>query len=268
MAVSIDYYLRNLAASYYLKNNSDEIAAINASLKNLFSNLDKELGRLIKRRLVFGSYDRDTILPRKFDSKSDVDIMVVFNHTDYERTPETYRAWLKNFADKFYKNKYGSEVVKSFPTVAIRLDHIHYDLVPAKEEALWHSTSISIPGNLGWRTTDPNDIKQRLVEANTKYNNVVRPIIRILKAWNCYNDFPYDSYLLELEITGMNFLNDNVQSGLFYAVGQLNTSWSDPQSKREKLQSLKYNMDQAHEALDENNSERAKHWLHRIVPKS
>lgn len=266
MAVSIDNYLRSLAGSYYLKNNSDEIVAINASLKHLFANLDKELGLLIKRRFVFGSYDRDTILPRKFDSKSDIDIMVVFNHTDYERTPETYRAWLKNFADKYYKDRYGSEVVKSFPTVAIRLNHIHYDLVPAKEEALWYSTTISIPGNLGWRTTDPNDVKQKLIEANTKYNNIVRPIIRILKAWNCYNAFPYDSYLLELQITGMNFYSDNVQSGFFYAVGQLNSSWNDPESKSKKLQSLKYNIDQAKAALDENDSERAKRWLHRILP--
>lgn len=266
MAVSIDNYLRNLAATYYLKNNSDEIVAINASLKSLFSNLDKELGSLIKRRFVFGSYDRDTILPRKFDSKSDIDIMIVFNHTDYERTPETYRAWLKNFADKYYKDKYGSEVVKSFPTVAIRLNHIHYDLVPAKEEPLWFSPTIYIPGNSGWRATDPNDIKERLVEANTKYNNIVRPIIRILKAWNCFNAFPYDSYLLELQITAMNFYNDNVQSGFFYAVRQLNTTGDDTQCKGEKLQSLKYNVDQAKAALDENDLETAKHWLHRILP--
>ena len=114
MAVSIDNYLRVLASNYYLKNDSEEVKKINTSITNLLSNLDKELGILINRRFIFGSYDRDTILPRKFDSKSDIDIMVVFNHTDYERTPDTYRAWLKNFADKYYKDRYGSEVVKSF----------------------------------------------------------------------------------------------------------------------------------------------------------
>lgn len=262
MAVSIDNYLRTLAANYYLKNNSDEITAIN----NLFANLDKELGVLIKRRFVFGSYDRDTILPRRFDSKSDIDVMVVFNHTDYEREPDTYRGWLKNFADKYYKDRYGSEVVKSFPTVAIRLNHIHYDLVPAKEEVTFYSSTLYIPGNSGWRTTDPNDVKQKLVEANTKYSQIVRPIIRIFKAWNCYNGFPFDSYLLELQLTGMNFHGDNVQTGLFYAVGQLNTAWNDPQIKGEKLQSLKYNVEQAKLALDENDLEKAKRWLHRVLP--
>ncbi|WP_433810251.1 SMODS domain-containing nucleotidyltransferase [Flavobacterium johnsoniae] len=266
MAVSIDNYLRSLASSYYLKNDSEEVRKINASITSLLSNLDKELGILIKRRFIFGSYDRDTILPRKFDSKSDIDIMVVFNHTDYERTPDTYRAWLKNFADKYYKDRYGSEVVKSFPTVAIKLNNISYDLVPAKEETLYYTSTIYIPGNNGWRSTNPHDVKQKLTEANTRYNNVVRPLIRIMKAWNCYNGFPYDSYLLELEITGMNFYNDNVQTGLFYLAGNLSTNWNDPQSKKDKITSLKYNLQQVKNSLENNDTEAAKRWLHRILP--
>ena len=107
MASSIDTYLRSLSYSFYLKKDSAEITRINTSKDNLLANLDKELGILIKRRFVFGSYDRDTILPRSIDSKSDIDIMVVFNHTEYERTPETYRGWLKNFGDKYYKDRYG-----------------------------------------------------------------------------------------------------------------------------------------------------------------
>ncbi|MBF2091226.1 hypothetical protein FPG87_12365 [Flavobacterium psychrophilum] len=266
MAVIIDNYLRGLASSYYLKNDSEEVRKINASITNLLSNLDKELGVLIKRRFIFGSYDRDTILPRKFDSKSDIDIMVVFNHTDYERTPDTYRGWLKNFAVKYYKDRYGSEVVKSFPTVTIKLNNISYDLVPAKEETLFYTSTIYIPGNEGWRTTNPHDVKQKLTDANIRYNNVVRPLIRIMKAWNCHNGFPYDSYLLELQITEMNFFNDNIQTGLFYLAGQLNASWSDPQSKKDKINSLRYNLQQVQNSLENNDSETAKRWLHRILP--
>jgi predicted nucleotidyltransferase len=134
MAVSINSYLKELSYRYYLKNDSKEIEKINSSLEGLLANLDNELGDLIKNSFVFGSYERDTILPRSIDNNSDIDLMVVFKVTEYERTPETYRTWLKNFADKYYKVKYGSEVVKSFPTVTIRLGHINYDLVPAKEE--------------------------------------------------------------------------------------------------------------------------------------
>lgn len=268
MAISMDNYLRTLSGNYYLKNNSDEVTRINNSVNNLFDNLNKDLGNKIKRKFVFGSYDRDTILPRKFDSKSDVDIMVIFNHTDYERTPDTYRNWLKDFADRYYKDRYGSDVVKSFPTVAIRLNNIHYDLVPAKEEEFLYSSTIYIPGNSGWRSTDPNDVKQKLTDANTKYNYVVRPIVRLLKAWNCNNYYPYDSYLLELQLTGMNFSNDNVQSGFLYAVNQLNSSWDDPQSKKDKIESLKYNIEEVKKALNADDMDKAKRWLHRVLPEA
>jgi len=266
MATSIDNYLRSLSLSYYLKNDSDEVKKINTSLSGLLTNLNTDLGLLLKRKFVFGSYDRDTILPRKFDSKSDIDVMVVFNHTEYERTPETYRTWLKLFADKYYKDRYGSEVVKSFPTVTIRLGHIYFDLVPAKEETTWHNSTLFIPGNFGWRTTEPNDVKKKLTEANTNYNQIVRPIIRLLKAWNCNNGYPYDSYLLELQITGMNFYGDNVQTGFFYAVGQLNTTWNEPESKTTKIRSLKYNIEEVKKALENNDIIRAKQWLHRVLP--
>ncbi|MCF8265329.1 MAG: nucleotidyltransferase domain-containing protein [Ignavibacteriales bacterium] len=262
MASSIDTYLRDLSYSFYLKKDSTEISKINTSKTNLLANLDKELGILIKRRFVFGSYDRDTILPRSIDSKSDIDIMVVFNHTDYERTPETYRAWLINFGDKYYKNRYGSEVVRSFPTVTIRLGNIHFDLVPAKEESIYPY----IPGAYGWQSTDPNDVKTKLTEANTKYNQVVRPIIRLLKAWNCTHGYPFDSYQLELEITQMNFHGDNVQSGFFWAVRHLSTSWSDPQTKTDKINSLRYNIDKVAESLEAYDVTAAKRWLHRVLP--
>lgn len=266
MAISLDNYLRSLSYNYYLKNDSEEVKRINTSLTGLLSNLNTDLGLLIKRKFVFGSFDRDTILPRKYDSKSDIDVMVVFNHTQYERTPETYRAWLKLFADKYYKDRYGSEVIKSYPTVTIRLGHIYFDLVPAKEENFGFTSILSIPGDFGWKTTNPNDVKQKLIEANTKYNQIVRPIIRLLKAWNCENEYPYDSYLLELKITEMNFYGDNIQSGFFYAVGQLNTVWGDSESKAEKIRSLKYNINEVKLALEKDDINRAKHWLHRVLP--
>src|SRR6056297_2276540 len=157
MAASIDTYLKTLSYNYYLKKDSTEIDKINRSKENLLKNLDAELNILINRRFVFGSYDRDTILPRSIDSKSDIDLMVVFNHTEYERTPETYRAWLKNFGDKYYKDRYGSDVVKSFPTVTIRLNNIHFDLVPAKEEDWILGSTLYIPNKTsGWQSTDPD----------------------------------------------------------------------------------------------------------------
>ncbi|VXD15847.1 nucleotidyltransferase domain-containing protein [Marinoscillum sp. 108] len=268
MSASITTYLKDLSYSYYLKKSSDEIAKINTSKTNLLNNLNSALGYRIKRSFVFGSYDRDTILPRSVDSNSDIDVMVIFNHTEYERTPETYRNWLKTFADNNYKSRYGSDVVKSFPTVTIRLGNIHFDLVPAKEETWgWSSSNIYIPDkSYGWQSTDPSDVKTRLTDANTRFNQIVKPIIRLLKAWNSTKGYPFDSYELELAITDMNFSGDNIESGFFYAVNSLPSSWRDPQTKQDKINSLRYNIENVKNCLARYDINSAKSWLHRVLP--
>lgn len=267
MPASINTYLKNLSYSFYLKKNSEEIKKIDASIKHILANLNKELGLLTNRIFVFGSYSRDTILPRSIDAKSDIDIMVVFNHTAYERTPETYRLWLKNFGDKYYKNRYGSEVIKSFPTVTIKLGNIHYDLVPAKEEMFCYSKILYIPSAYGWQTTDPNDVKVKLTEANTTYNQIVRPIVRLMKAWNCSNGYPFDSYELELFIINLNFFGDNVQEGFFYAVNQIILKSNDSITKRNKVKSLQYNIAKVKDYLEKYDEISAKYWLHKVLPK-
>src|SRR5690606_25531740 len=102
-----------------------------------------------------------------------------------------------------------------------------------------------------WTSTDPKDVKRVLAEANQRYGQVVRPIIRLLKAWNAGCGYPYDSYFLERDITGMSFYRDNVQQGLFYAVKHLSTSWSDSEVKKKKVASLKYNISNVEDALND-----------------
>jgi hypothetical protein len=192
--------------------------------------------------------------------------MVVFNHTDYERTPETYRTWLKNFADKYYKDRYGSEVVKTHPTVTVRLNNINYDLVPAKEiVSQYFPNKLYIPHvGYDWIETDPYDVKKTLSEVNTSYGYIVRPIIRLLKAWNCTNGYLFDSYSLERDITGRNFSRDNVQSGLLWAARHLTTY---TQTQIDKVASLNYNLEKMVECLNNNDLDSAKQWLHRVFPR-
>lgn len=97
MEVSINSYLRNLSYRYYLKNDSKEIEKIDRSLKNLLGNLDKALDNRIKRRFVFGSYDRDTILPRTYDNNSDIDLMIVFNTTKIRKNTRNLPSVFEKF---------------------------------------------------------------------------------------------------------------------------------------------------------------------------
>lgn len=151
--------------------------------------------------------------------------------------------------------------------MTLKLGHIKYDLVPAKEETIFRTPNLYIPNKGGdWQQTDPNDVKTKLTEANTKYNSIIRPIIRLMKGWNASKGYPYDSYELELFLTSLNFYGDDVQKGFFYAVGQLSTNWNDPQTKKDKVTSLKYNIDQVKTCLENNDQAKAKQWLHRVLP--
>jgi len=259
--------MSSLASSYYISHNSTEATKIDTSVNSILKNLNTELGYRIKRQFVFGSYDRDTILPRRYDSHSDVDIMIVFNHTDYERTPETYRTWLKNFADKYYAEKYGSKVVKSFPTVTVELQSIKFDLVPAKEEVTYWSSKIYIPdGGSSWQITNPHDVKENLSAQNKRHNFIVKPIIRLFKAWNAKNDYPFESFDLETKITNVNYLGETIQSGFFYAADHLSTNYLYSISKNNAINNLKKYCGYVKMYLNNDDLITAKYWLHQILP--
>ena len=75
--MSVNTFLTDLASSAIL--SEEERAGINRSVEALTKRLQTHFeDKDIKEISVFGSYSRGTILPRKIDSKSDVDVMVVF----------------------------------------------------------------------------------------------------------------------------------------------------------------------------------------------
>lgn len=171
--------------------------------------------------------------------------MIVFNHTAYERTPLTYRRWLREFAERNYKR---STIKRSHPSITLRLGAIDYDLVPARyEKRFWEIGSYYIPNEVkdGWRSTNPNDVKEALVQANVRHNSTIKPVIRLFKAWNAKAGYPYDSYKLELAITRMHFWHSTVSENFFQAVNQLTPAWRDAQSKKNKVKSLKNNVAKA-----------------------
>ena len=87
-----------------------------------------------------------------------------------------------------------------------------------------------------------------------------------MKGWNSSKGFPYDSYELELFIINLNFHGDDIQKGFFYAAEQSSTSLDDSKLKKDKVNSLKYNIEQVKTCLENNDQIKAKQWLHRVLP--
>jgi predicted nucleotidyltransferase len=266
MAETINYKLQQLARDYYISASSSEAVKINTSVTRLKSLLKSHFGSEITLVEEFGSYKRDTILPRDYDENSDVDLMIIFNHASLSVNPSTYRKYLLAFANKYYKF---SEVYKSQPTVVLELGHIKYDLVPAyQEDSFFNGMQTYIPeSDTSWMITDPHGFNKNLAEKNKGNNNHIRPIIRLLKAWNAKSGYPMESYSLEQEIVGQSYWGiTTLEEYFFDSISGLSTFRSGSYTSKSKIESLKENSSKVKSALQNDNLKNALAWLGHILP--
>ena len=123
--MSVNSYLFDLGSSLVLSDTEKD--KIVTSINAIKANLDRYFGSSVVEKKVYGSYVRSTILPRKADENSDIDLMVVFNNSEGYK-PQAFLNRLKNFAETYYSR---SEIYQSNPTVVLELSHIKFELTPA-----------------------------------------------------------------------------------------------------------------------------------------
>ena len=173
--------------------------------------------------IIFGSYDRKTILSPTIDKEADIDVMVIFKAGEFK--PQTYLDQLRKFSEKTYPR---SEIFPDFPTVVIELTNLKFELVPA----YWYTPfledkKLMIPGSpskeVKWIPTDPSSFKTKLTKKNSQLKENLIPLILILKYWNCLNNYPFLSYNLEKFIVERVFEKDDLKSMLFATINGLST---------------------------------------------
>ena len=195
--MDVNHYLAYLASKATIKKERPEI---NLSINTLQSRLNAYPPNNITKQFIFGSYARNTILPRAMDPSSDVDYMIVFS--DASLKPQTYLNHLKTFAECYYST---SIKTQSSPAIVLSLEHIDFDLVPAIKSYLG---GLQIPAKASeyqdWIPTDPNDFNQKLTSANQANSDLIKPLIKLVKYWNVLNSHPFESFDLEQRIVGYN----------------------------------------------------------------
>ncbi|KGI56319.1 SMODS domain-containing nucleotidyltransferase [Campylobacter sp. MIT 97-5078] len=233
--MSVNSYLNVLAQGAIVRDS--EKNKIQVSVNAIKERLEQHFTSEIDKVFLFGSYKRGTIISRKFDENSDIDIMVVFNDNSYK--PQTYLNWLKEFAESSY---FRSQIYQSFPSVVLELNHIKFDLVPA----IICGDKYKIPSkqNSDWITTNPNDLNGALIN-----NQTLRRLVRVAKIWNAKQELIYDSYELEKWIVGKTF-NGNLAKYFYRFCELLPINYNLSQEKKNKIQKLK---DLARKAQDSNN---------------
>lgn len=259
--MSINNKLVNFAQQELILSKNDiERDKIVASLNHLETVLKNKLGGEVKEFIRFGSFTRNTILPRKYDSQSDVDLMVVFDSTLGRRTPGTYRHRLQQVVLSAYPNSVSK---KDFPVIKLELEHIMFDIVPAYTESNWYSQSYYIPASQdNWQSTIPNDINKALQEMNQSYgNNIVRNAIRLCKCWNAGAGYPLESYLMERQIVNTIFW----WGGDLYEKF-LNTLENIAFDRPGVKQALNYIKQYKGNMWSESNEDKQFEWLQRLLP--
>ena len=199
--MSVLSYLKQIASEAVLTGEEEDSikTSISTLRKRLYNFFYKE-GIIIKDDFMFGSYMRETILPRNMDNNSDIDYMIIFKDALYE--PQTYINRLKKFVENSYST---SEIYQSRPSVVLELNHIKFDLVPAVIKGLFFE-ELYIPNNSGgWQSTDAKRFNNKLTEKNKDNKSLIKPAIRLVKYWNAVNDYIFESYLLEKRIVKLDF---------------------------------------------------------------
>lgn len=264
--MSINSYLTHLTNHAIVRDQ--EKLSIERSIATLETRLKAHFGAQLKSCFIFGSYSRGTILPRAMDAQSDVDYMVIFSDSDLQ--PQTYLDRLRRFAERYYGR---SEIAQSHPTVALELNHIRFELVPAIQN-WWRS--IQIPAKTSsyqsWQDTDPKGFNDQLTSANQANGSWIKPLCRLVKYWNATARYPFESYGLEQHLAGQTYgflgLLSSQQLGDYFlqAVDSLEAGWFASQRKKEAVDRLKNLSALARSQERSGNSIQAEATIKRLLP--
>jgi predicted nucleotidyltransferase len=265
--MTVQSHLKEIADSSVMKTSEKD--SIKRSIDTLKSRLNSHFDDELSEQMLFGSYTRNTILPRKFDDLSDVDYMIVFK--DGSSKPQTYLDRLRRFVEKYY---YSSEIKQSNPTIQLELNHIRFELVPAKK--YWWDSDYQIPAKASdyqdWQATDPNGFNDRLVNANQSNKSLIKPLVRVLKYWNVNNSRPFDSYELEQAVVdvaeGIIFTSSyqNLRDHLYNFSENYSTPWSWASWRKDKVQRLKDACAKAKELEEDGYPATAESEIKKVIP--
>ena len=265
--MTVNSYLDNLASSLVLKDQ--EKSNIDKSIRSLHSRLGSYFDNKVIEQHRFGSSTRGTILPRIADEESDIDYMIVFDTTDGIYKPQTYLNYLKQFTENYYSL---SEIHQSSPAVVLELNHIKFDLVPARKEDLFYTGEVYyIPSPseylTDWITTDPWKYDNELTGINSANNYKIKPLIRIIKYWNSLINRSFISYDLEVYTAHEPYLFCTSLIDYFYSFWtSFNVSSSWNQWLQNKVNSVKRTVAEIKNLEDRGENIAAESKIRKLLP--
>jgi len=260
--MTVNTHLTDLASGLVL--SPTEKSSIATSISTLSARLEAYFGSAITSHFQFGSSTRETILPRRADSRSDIDYMVVFSTaTEGQKKPQTYLDRLRRFAETKYAS---SEISQSSPTIVLSLNHIRFELVPAVYNYAYYIPAPASPGT-DWMSTDPNATNQVLVDKNKAEHSQIKPLVRLVKYWNATQGYPFASFAIERYIVQQSFYSCAALKDYFYAFwSNVGYNASDSQNVKDRVERAKKYAAQAKAYEQAGYPSTAESEIRKIVP--
>lgn len=148
---------------------------------------------------LIGSYSRNTILRQE----RDIDIMVSLSPAKYWETYKTNSAglvYLVRNALKGSSDYAKSEVTSSGAAVVMEMSVFNVDVVPVFPRK--DGGYLVANGHGTWNATNPN-VHANLVEEHNKQDQLLKPLVKVMKYWNSGNDGLLESFHLEMMVEQM-----------------------------------------------------------------
>jgi hypothetical protein len=125
-------------------------------------------------------------------------------------------------------------------------------------------------------STDPKDLNDKLTRVNAEFQNLIKPLVRIVKYWNAKNNYPFESFDLEQKVIGsvgssdiFPFLESSsrcLRDHFFHFVDEASISYGEVQYKLDAVRRLK-DVVQGIKLLEEKNcSDEAEAVIKKFLP--
>lgn len=185
------------------ENQKSTIASSHNHLRqNILQKLD-----YVDTTLLIGSYKKSTMI----SPVDDLDIFVILNYETNEIKPQSILDKMKNTLKSSYPN---SDIKIDFPCVSLNFNHCKIELTPVIK-SYWDTYFLPVRND--WdNTSNPKTLETRLTNKNQSLNNMLIPLIKIMKKMkrNNPNRYRTPSYKMEeLAINGLHSI-DNYRDGV------------------------------------------------------
>ncbi len=229
MARTVESAFSELLDRQRLTSTQVEVANTRiAALQEFFSNDFTMAERAFKT----GSYARGTICA----GQKDVDLMAPLDYPTYkDRYDHDSRAFLYYVRDQLNERYSATKV--SARQVAVTLDFrsITADVVPCFQRAGQGGGYFMPDGSGGWIDTNPKYHAHLISTGDAAHNGMLKPLIRLIKAWNLANGNHLRSFHVEVLVYNMwnnnnigIILSRSVSSTLSVMASWVDSSCEDP----------------------------------------